>query len=164
MHSCAHIDHQGSAGNWTRVSRVRDDDANRPRALSKSLQSALSENRALKLRIYYINNTHCIRGINIEGLIASKVIWSLEKCLGLTEPNLHSQKDTAEMGRRFNGSVFSMDWLCYDLSNDLHFHYTFYFNLRMENLSKQVRNGTFISKRDTCFESVAGNLEINLIS
>ncbi len=40
---------------------------------------------------------------------------------------------------------------------DPHFHYKFYFYLRMENPSQQVRNGTSISKRNAHFESVKGS-------
>ncbi len=40
------------------------------------------------------------------------------------------------------------------LEGDLHFHQTFYFYLRMENPSQQVRNGISILKKNIRFESV----------
>ncbi len=36
------------------------------------------------------------------------------------------------------------------------FHYTFYFHLRMENLSQQHQNGISILNKNTCFESASG--------
>ena len=113
----------------------------------------------------YGYNIYCHWQLSIKIIIVMVIVFGMSMNFGFykraAHSKVHSQKQSTQwavdviiewLARR---SLTESDSVCnLDQNSDSHFHYTFHFDLRMENQSKQVRNGTSISKCDIRFESV----------